>query len=189
VRAALGPARTVLNGGAGAGPYEPEDRHVVRGRALVRDARTAASERVPAIAGVAEDLPFDDGAFDAAMARVGIHQWSSVERGLVELRRATRHPVVILTLDGALDASGLADYAPELIAAERQRVPAIATWSPRWARAPRCARSPYLPTAWMDTPRPTLHAHRGSPTVLCADRSRLRASWSRRAPWPDCMTS
>src|SRR6185312_2655278 len=29
VHAALGPARTVLNVGAGAGSYEPEDRHVI----------------------------------------------------------------------------------------------------------------------------------------------------------------
>ena len=70
--------------------------------------------------------PFADGSFDAAMAMVTIHQWPDPERGLRELRRVSRGPVVILTFDGdALDEFWLAEYAPELIEAERQRYPAI----------------------------------------------------------------
>jgi hypothetical protein len=57
---------------------------------------------------------------------VTIHQWTDVDRGLAELRRVSRGPVVILTFDGdALDSLWLAEYAPELIAAERRRYPAI----------------------------------------------------------------
>jgi hypothetical protein len=60
------------------------------------------------------------------MATVTVHQWGEVERGLAELRRVARGPVVILTFDGdALDRFWLAAYAPELIAAERRRYPAI----------------------------------------------------------------
>jgi SAM-dependent methyltransferase len=128
VQAALGPARTVLNVGAGAGSYEPEDRHVVAVEPSAAMRAQRPPDRVPAIAGAAEDLPFDDGAFDAAMATVTVHQWSDVARGLAELRRVTRGPVVILTFDGdALDRFWLAEYAPELIAAERRRYPAVST--------------------------------------------------------------
>ncbi len=127
VRAALGDARTVLNVGAGAGSYEPEDCHVLalEPSASMRAQRPA--NRVPAIRGFAEDLPFDDASVDAAMATVTVHQWSDWAKGLAELRRVSRGPVVILTFDGdALDRWWLADYAPELIAAERRRYPPVA---------------------------------------------------------------
>jgi SAM-dependent methyltransferase len=126
VHAALGPARTVLNVGAGAGSYEPDDRYVV---ALEPSASMRAQRSVhaaPALNGVAEHLPFDDASFDAAMATVTIHQWRDAEAGLREMRRVARGPVVVLTFDGdALDRFWLADYVPELIEAERRRYPAI----------------------------------------------------------------
>jgi hypothetical protein len=128
IHAALGDARTVLNVGAGAGSYEPSDRHVV----AVEPSATMRAQRPPSLApaldATAEQLPFDDNSFDAAMATVTVHQWRHLDRGLSELRRVSRGPVVILTFDGdALDRFWLAAYAPELIAAERRRYPAIAS--------------------------------------------------------------
>ena len=126
VRRSLGPARTVVNVGAGAGSYEPEDLEVtaVEPSASMRAQRP--SDRPVAIDAVAEDLPFADDAFDAAMASVTVHQWKDPDRGLRELRRVSRGPVVVLTFDGeALDRFWLAGYAPELIAAERRRYPGI----------------------------------------------------------------
>jgi hypothetical protein len=128
VHAALGDARTVLNVGAGAGSYEPADRYVVavEPSAAMRAQRPTGA--VPALDATAERLPFDDDSFDAAMATVTVHQWSDTQRGLSELRRVARGPVVVLTFDGdALDLLWLAEYAPELIAAERRRYPAIDT--------------------------------------------------------------
>ena len=126
VTAALGPAATVLNVGAGAGSYEPADRYV----AAVEPSASMRAQRpvgfAPAIDGAAEHLPFDDDSFDAAMATITVHQWSDPARGLAELRRVSRGPVVILTFDGdALDLLWLAEYVPELMAAERRRYPAI----------------------------------------------------------------
>ncbi|WP_045739924.1 class I SAM-dependent methyltransferase [Actinoplanes rectilineatus] len=127
IHAALGDARTVLNVGAGAGSYEPADRYVlaVEPSARMRAQRPAGA--APALHATAEALPFDDGGFDAAMATVTVHQWSDAARGLAEMRRVARGPVAVLTFDGdAVDRLWLADYVPELMAAERRRYPAVA---------------------------------------------------------------
>jgi hypothetical protein len=80
----------------------------------------------PAIRGFAEELPLDDQSVDAAMALVTVHQWADRHKGLQEMRRVTRGPVIVLTFDGdALHKFWLVDYSPELIAAERRRYPAI----------------------------------------------------------------
>lgn len=126
VHAALGDARTVINVGAGAGSYEPPDRAVtaVEPSASMRAQRPGHLAR--AIDAIAEQLPFPDDSFDAAMATVTIHQWKDTDRGLRELRRVSRGPVVILTFDGsALERLWLAEYSPEVIEAERQRYPEI----------------------------------------------------------------
>lgn len=126
VHNALGDARPVINVGAGAGSYEPTDRQVtpVEPSASMRSQRP--DHLAAAVDAVAEKLPFPDDGFDAAMATVTIHQWSDTDAGLRELRRVSRGPVVILTFDGdALDLLWLAEYAPELIAAERRRYPDI----------------------------------------------------------------
>ena len=126
VHDALGPARTVLNVGAGTGSYEPADRQVtaVEPSATMRAQRPAGR---PAVDAVAERLPFADASFDAAMAVLTVHQWTDLDRGLRELRRVSRGPVVILTFDpDALEEFWLADYLPELMAGERRRFPSPA---------------------------------------------------------------
>ncbi len=124
VHGALGPARTVLNVGAGAGSYEPRDRYVVALEPSAAMRAQRPDHAVPALRGVAGQLPFDDRSFDAAMATLTVHQWPDVQAGLRELRRVARGPVVVLTFDGdALDRFWLADYVPELIEAERRRYP------------------------------------------------------------------
>jgi SAM-dependent methyltransferase len=83
-----------------------------------------AQRSTPAVVGVAEALPFDDDSFDAAMATITIHQWPDLERGLGELRRVARGPVVILTFDGpAMLRFWLNEYVPEVFASESARDP------------------------------------------------------------------
>ena len=125
VHRSLGEARSVLNVGAGAGSYEPShlDVTAVEPSAAMRSQRP--THRPPAIDAVAEDLPFPDDSFDAAMAMVTVHQWNDRDKGLKELRRVSRGPVTILTFDGdTLDDFWL-PYAPELMEAERRRYPAV----------------------------------------------------------------
>ncbi|AUG75635.1 ubiquinone biosynthesis protein [Kitasatospora sp. MMS16-BH015] len=127
IRRALGEAKTVLNVGAGAGSYEPTDAEVtaVEPSASMRAQRPA---HLPAaVDAVAERLPFEDDAFDAAMTTFSVHQWSDVRAGLRELRRVTRGPVVVLTCDPALVREfWLYEYAPLVLDTEARRYPAVA---------------------------------------------------------------
>ncbi len=126
VHAALGASGTVLNVGAGAGSYEPADRYVlaVEPSAAMRAQRPVGA--APAVDAAAEHLPFDDDSFDAAMATLTVHQWGDVVQGLREMRRVSRGPVVVLTLDApALQQFWLADYIPEVVAVEQARFPTI----------------------------------------------------------------
>ncbi|MDQ1434523.1 MAG: hypothetical protein QOF59_1339 [Actinomycetota bacterium] len=126
VHSALGSARTVLNVGAGAGSYEPHDRRVVAVEPSASMRAQRPTHLAPAIAARAEHLPFDDDAFDTAMATITVHQWPDAAAGLREMRRVARGPVVILTFDGAaMGDFWLAEYAPEFIAAESPRYPTI----------------------------------------------------------------
>ena len=125
IHAALGGARTVLNVGAGGGYYEPRDRWVL----AVEPSTTMRAQRpkgaAPAIEARAEALPFDDGTFDAAMACVTIHHWDSPERGLAELRRVAKGPVVVFTFELDHLPAWQLDYLREGVAEERPRFPAI----------------------------------------------------------------
>lgn len=75
---ALGAARSVLNVGAGAGSYEPDDREVT----AVEPSELMISQRPPRSAPVlqasAEQLPFEDDSFDAAMAIITVHHWADL---------------------------------------------------------------------------------------------------------------
>jgi len=123
----LGAGRSVVNVGAGAGSYEPADRCVlaVEPSAAMR-ARRSFTEAVPAINAAAEALPFDDASIDAAMAIFTVHQWADPARGLAELRRVTRGPVVVMTLDVETPSGfWLGEYLPERLAAEQNRFPPL----------------------------------------------------------------
>ncbi len=108
---ALGDARTVVNVGAGMGAYEPRDRDVtsVEPEPAMAPSRASVQAR-------AEALPFDDDAFDAAMAVLTIHHWTDWRAGAAELRRVARDRVVVFTFDPSWSrALWLVDeYLPEL---------------------------------------------------------------------------
>jgi SAM-dependent methyltransferase len=116
IHAALGDARTVVNVGAGTGSYEPRDRHVV----AVEPSDVMAAQRprdlAPAIRATADALPLRDGAVDAAMAVLTLHHWDDGrERGVRELRRVARGPVVIVTYEAAVaQRMWLMGYLPEV---------------------------------------------------------------------------
>src|SRR6266850_1722401 len=123
--AALGPADTVVNVGAGAGSYEPRDRRVVAvepSRAMIGQRRPCSA---PVVQASATALPFRDAAFDAALAVLTVHHWPDRARGLAELTRVARR-MVILTWDPASSGFWLVDdYFPEIAIIDRPIFPGL----------------------------------------------------------------
>ena len=125
---ALGDARTVVNVGAGAGSYEPRDRYVLAIEPSDVMAAQRTPQHVPALRGGAGSLPLRDRSVDAAMAILTIHHWDAErERGVRELRRVARGPVVILTYDPAVSGQLwlMSDYLPEVAELDHRIFPAM----------------------------------------------------------------
>lgn len=114
IREALGDARTVVNVGAGAGSYEPDDLKVVAVEPSVVMARQRPQGLLPAALGVAERLPFADDAVDATMGILTLHHWEDVQAGAAEAIRVSRQRVVFLTIDPAVESAMwlVSDYVP-----------------------------------------------------------------------------
>jgi SAM-dependent methyltransferase len=125
---ALGSAATVLNVGAGSGSYEPTDRYVTAVEPSTEMIRQRSASAAPVIQGYAEDLPFDDNAFDAVTAILTVHHWSDQRKGMKELRRVARDRVVILTFDPFDHSFWLADYIPELVTLDETQMPRLADY-------------------------------------------------------------
>jgi hypothetical protein len=66
VHAALGSSRTIVNVGAGAGSYEPRDRHVIAIEPSAGMRGQRPPELAPAIDACAEALPLDDDSVEGA---------------------------------------------------------------------------------------------------------------------------
>jgi len=123
---ALGDAESVVNVGAGAGSYEPEDRSLVAVEPswqMIRQ-RSRGDSRV--VQASAEALPFPAAAFDAALAVLTLHHWADWRSGLSEMKRVA-HRVVIFTIDPRKsDSFWLTEaYFPEIVALDRGRFPAV----------------------------------------------------------------
>ncbi len=124
---ALGSAQTILNVGAGAGSYEPTDRQVTAVEPSIEMIRKRKPDAAPVIQATADALPFEDKAFDAAMAILTVHHWPDKAAGLAEVRRVTKGPIVLLTYDPA-HRPWLTDYLPELAALDEMQMPRMADY-------------------------------------------------------------
>jgi len=133
ILAALGDARTVVNVGAGAGSYEPEDRVVI----AVEPSQVMAAQRPPhrpAVRGVAQALPLHDRSVDAAMTVLSLHHWHPDQAaGVREMVRVARDTVVVVTIDTAICGRMwlMADHFPEVQARDEAIFPepsTIADW-------------------------------------------------------------
>lgn len=127
IRDAIGPARNVLNVGAGTGSYEPPDLDVI----ALDPSTTMLAQRprgsAPFVAAVAEAIPFSDETFDVSTCLLTIHHWSDWRRGLAEVKRVTKHRIVIVTADIFSDDATFwpKDYFPEIAAWDREHMHAI----------------------------------------------------------------
>lgn len=124
---ALGDVRTVVNVGAGAGSYEPRQMTVVAVDPSIEMIRQRPIGSAPAVLARAESLPFRSRSFDAALAILTIHHWTSIADGVAELKRVANLRVVILTCDPECDNRFwlASHYLPEIIDLDRRQLPTI----------------------------------------------------------------
>jgi SAM-dependent methyltransferase len=181
IHAALGGARTVVNVGAGAGAYEPRDRNVIP----IEPSETMIAQRdpsaAPAIRGGAWPLPLDDQSVDAAMAILTVHHWDDdQERGVREMRRVARGPVVILTVDAEVSARMwlIADYFPEVAELDRRTFPPLETLA-RWLDTRVDVHEVPI---HRDTPDWTLASFWAHPERVLDERARKATSGFARMP-------
>jgi SAM-dependent methyltransferase len=192
VWAALGDAGSVVNVGAGSGSYEPRDREVV----AVEPSPVMIAQRpagaAPALEGVAEALPLADKSVDAAMGIFTIHHWRDLAAGLAEMRRVARKRIVLLTIDAEKNAEiwTLAEYFPEAMRAEEEKMPTISTLEALLPEAeietvpmPSRCRDEFTSALW-DRPEMFLDSavlrssslwHSLSPAMIERGQQRLRA--------------
>lgn len=178
---ALGPGSSVVNVGAGAGSYEPTDRHVIAIEPSDEMARQRPPDRVPAIRAFAHDLPLRTDAVDAALAVLTVHHWDEGQvAGIREMRRVARGPVVIVTIDA--ERSGemwlMADYLPEVAELDRRIFPALAQLQD-WL-GPDTTVTPYPVPA--DTPDWTLLSFWAHPERVLDPAARAGTSGFARMP-------
>lgn len=134
IHEALGDAATVVNVGAGAGSYEPRDRRVLAIEPSIVMAAQRPAAAAPVVRASAGALPIRSRSVDGAMAILTLHHWDRErERGVRELRRVARGPVVILTYDPRVSGAMwlMTDYLPEVAALDRRIFPlpeTVATW-------------------------------------------------------------
>jgi SAM-dependent methyltransferase len=174
IRQALAEPRSVVNVGAGTGSYEPDHVHVtaVDPSQVMLDQHPGTDK----VRAGAQDLPFVDGAFDAAMAVMTVHHWPDLHRGLAELRRVARRQLVF-TWDPThpRELWLLDEYLPEIRALEHARFTPPRTGQRGLRLPPPHRRFTGL------TPRPLIPAlgppgpvrrrpHAPSPAVLCRKR-------------------
>ncbi len=130
IHAALGTARTVLNVGAGTGSYEPTDRSLFAVEPSIEMIRKRTPSSSPVVRAFAGALPFRANSFDAAMAILTVHHWPDKAAGLLEVRRVTRGPIVLLTFDPS-HRPWLTDYLPELATLDEAQMPSMSDCQ-RW---------------------------------------------------------
>ncbi len=124
--ACLESSQSVVNLGAGAGSYEPRDRHTLAIEPSEVMVRQRGEHRAPVIRATAEDLPLHDKSFDAAMTVLAIHHWFPHQlQGVREMCRVARNRLVIVTFDPRVCERMwlMSDYFPEIVALDKQIFP------------------------------------------------------------------
>ena len=128
IHRALGGAKRVLNVGAGAGNYEPADRDLIAVEPSAEMIRQRPKGSARVIQASAEELPFADKSFDAVMASLTVHHWTDKAKGMAEMRRVSRGPIVIFTFDPAFRSCWLTDYFPEIVTMDDAQMPKMSDY-------------------------------------------------------------
>lgn len=137
IRAQIVDLETVLNVGAGAGSYEPDDKSLIALEPSWKMISQRPADAAPCVCGSAEYLPFPDKSFDGVLALLTLHHWGDIERGLGEISRVATKRLVLHTWDPAATEYYwlIHDYIPELFAFDAARFPKVDELTARFRSA------------------------------------------------------
>lgn len=119
-------ATRIVNVGAGAGSYEPENIELVavEPSSEMISQRKNGSHRVEKA--FAEKLPFDNNSFSHAMTVLSMHHWKDRALAFREINRVVTKKFVIITWDPKSDPFWLTrDYFPEIYEMDKRIFPEI----------------------------------------------------------------
>lgn len=119
-------ATRIVNIGAGAGSYEPENASLV----AVEPSAEMISQRKPSAHPVkkafAERLPFGDDSFSHAMTVLSMHHWENRAAAFKEIERVTTERFVAITWDPSAGPFWLTrDYFPEIYEIDKRIFPGL----------------------------------------------------------------
>ncbi len=123
-------ATRILNIGAGAGSYEPEDVALVAVEPSSRMIAQRAPNAHPVHQASAESLPFEDKTFSHVMTVLSMHHWSDQAKAFEEINRVATDRFVAVTWNPEAESFWLTrDYFPEIHAADTPIFPRPAQFS------------------------------------------------------------
>lgn len=124
LHAYLDGAESILNIGAGAGAYEPDNIDLVAVEPSAEMLRQRAPTAAPAIRAGAERLPFADKRFSHALTILSMHHWRDRAAAFAEITRVTRDRFIALTWNPECQPFWLTrDYFPQIYATDLEIFP------------------------------------------------------------------
>lgn len=119
-------ATKILNIGAGAGSYEPDDKELIAVEPSIEMIRQRKPDAHPVKQAFADELPFENDSFSHTMTVLSMHHWQNRAQAFNEIKRVTQDKFVAVTWFPDVAPFWLVDkYFPELLELDRQIFPTI----------------------------------------------------------------
>ena len=117
-------ANRILNIGAGAGSYEPEDMDLIALEPSSEMIKQRSADAYPVVQGVAESIPFPDNSFSHALTILSMHHWTDQIQAFQEINRVTTEKFIAVSWNPDSDAFWLSnDYFPEIVEMDQKNFP------------------------------------------------------------------
>ena len=120
----LNAAHRVLNIGAGAGSYEPQDLNLIAVEPSIEMINQRPKGAHPVVQASAEALPFPDNYVSHALTILSMHHWTNRDQAFKEINRVSTDYFIAVSWNPEAAPFWLTrDYFPEIIEMDRQIFP------------------------------------------------------------------
>lgn len=117
-------AQKIVNIGAGAGSYEPDDKQLIAVEPSIEMINQRSSSAHPVIQGSAESLPFPDNSFTHALTILSMHHWTNRTVAFKEINRVATERFIAISWNPNAEPFWLTrDYFPEIFELDKKIFP------------------------------------------------------------------